>query len=206
MRRFLCATTALMVLLTACSGPGATETEPTAYEHIPYVSTITAEECFICGDTQSSLHWGEENVGILNLNTFEILRIEINRYESGVLMETPAGVLQTNGMTCGESNVHATTDPDRGYSHVQIQGELQAIDPKAIQSHLCQACLDEINDMHFGDYPPKEYAIVNFTGKTIRPLIQHTTFFGAGNYGIDCEFKENGNIDLLIFYCPPRYQ
>ena len=79
MRRFLCATTALMVLLTACSGPGATETEPTAYEHIPYVSTITAEECFICGDTQSSLHWGEENVGILNLNTFEILRIEINR-------------------------------------------------------------------------------------------------------------------------------
>ena len=198
-----------MLLLTACAAPATSEPASTEYVHTPYVSTITAEECFICSEskaTPTGLCWGEDNVGLLDLNTFEVLRIEINRYENGKLMETPAGVLQTNGMTCGESNVHATTDPDRGYSHVQIQGELQAIDPKAIQSHLCQACLDEINDMHFGDYPPKEYAIVNFTGKTIRPLIQHTTFFGAGNYGIDCEFKENGNIDLLIFYCPPRYQ
>ena len=206
MKRILCTMIALMLLLTACAAPAASEPEPTKYVHTPYVSTITADDCFICGNAQSSLHWGEDNVGILNLNTFEVLRIEINRYENGELVTTPAGVLQTGGITCGKSSAHATTDSDRGYSHVQIKGEQQPIDADAIQSHLCQKCLDEINGMHFGDYAPSEYAIVNFSDKTIRPLIQHTTFFGSGNYGIDCEFEDDGSIDLLVFSCPPRYQ
>lgn len=113
--------------------------------------------------------------------------------------------MQTTGMNSG--GVYATTDPDRGYAHVRISGANGAIDTASIQSHLCQTCLDEINGMYFGDYPPEAYAIVNFTDKTIRPLIQNTTFFGSGNYGVDCEFKDDGgDIDLLIFYCPPRYQ
>lgn len=206
MKRILCTTISLMLLLTACAAPAASEPEPTKYVHTPYLSTIAADDCFICGNAQSSLHWGEDNVGILNLNTFEVLRIEINRYENGELVTTPAGVLQTGGITCGKSSAHATTDSDRGYSHVQIKGELQPIDADAIQSHLCQKCLDEINGMHFGGYAPSEYAIVNFSDKTIRLLIQHTTFFGSGNYGIDCEFEDDGSIDLLVFYCPHRYQ
>jgi hypothetical protein len=60
--------------------------------------------------------------------------------------------------------------------------------------------------MYFGDYPPKEYAIVNFADKTLRPLIQNTTFFSSGNYGINCNFEENGEVDLIVFYCPPRYK
>ena len=194
-----------MLLLTACAAPDTSEPESTEYVHTPYVSTITSSECFICSDEQRSLYWGEDNVGILNLSTFELLRIEINRYEDGVLVETPAGVLQTSGMSCGKSTVHATTDSDRGYSHVQIQGELQPIDAAAIQSHLCQACLDKINGMHFGN-APMEYAIVNFTDKTIHPLVEHTTFFGSGNYAVDCEFKDGGEVDLLVFYCPPRFK
>lgn len=195
-----------MLLLTACAAPDTSEPESTEYVHTPYVSTITSSECFICSDEQRSLYWGEDNVGILNLSTFELLRIEINRYENGVLVETPAGVLQTNGMTCGKSTVHVTTDPDRGYSHVQIKGELQPVDAAAIQPHLCQSCLDKINGMYFGDYPPMEYAIVNFTDRTIRLLVQNTTFFGSGNYAVDCEFKDSGVVDLLVFYCPPRFK
>ena len=205
MKRFLYTTIALLMLLTACAAPDTSEPESTEYVHTPYVSTITSSECFICSDEQYCLYWGEDNVGILNLNTFELLRVEINRYENGVPVESPAGVLQTSGMSCGKSTVHATTDSDRGYSHVQIQGELQPIDAAAIQSHLCQACLDKINGMHFGD-APMEYAIVNFTDKTIRPLLEHTTFFGSGNYAVDCEFKDGGEVDLLVFYCPPRFK
>ena len=206
MKRIICTTIALMLLLTACAAPDTSEPESTEYVHTPYISTITSSECFICSDEQRSLYWGEDYVGILNLSTFELLRIEINRYENGVLVETPAGVLQTSGMSCGKSTVHATTDSDRGYSHVQIQGELQPIDAAAIQSHLCQTCLDEINSMYFGDYPPEAYAIVNFADTTIRPLVQNTTFFGSGNYAVDCEFKDSGVVDLLVFYCPPRFK
>ncbi len=205
MKRILSTTIALMLLLTACTAPATSEPESTNYVHTPYSSTITAEKCFICGDVQRCLYWGEDNVGVLNLNTFELLRIEINRYEGSQLVETPADVLQTNGMSCGDSNVHATTNPDRGHSHVQITGELQPIGAAAIQSHLCQACLDKINDMHFGN-APMEYAIVNFTDKAVRPLVEHTTFFGSGNFAVDCEFKDNGEVDLLVFYCPPRFK
>ena len=207
MKRIICTTIALMLLLTACAAPATSKPASTEYVHTPYVSTITAEECFICSEskaTPTGLYWGEDNVGLLDLNTFEVLRIEINRYENGKLIETPSGFMQTTGMNSG--GVYATTDPDRGYAHVRISGANGAIDTTSIQSHLCQTCLDEINGMYFGDYPPEAYAIVNFTDKTIRPLIQNTTFFGSGNYGVDCEFEDDGNIDLLIFYCPPRYQ
>lgn len=206
MKRIICTIIALMLLLTACAAPATSEPASTEYVHTPYVSAITADDCFICGNAQSNLHWGEDNVVILNLNSLELLYIEINRYENGEQITTPAGVLQTNGITCGKSSAHATTDPDRGYSHVQIKGELQPIDAAAIQSHLCQTCLDKINSMYFGDYPPIEYAIVNFADTTIRPLVQNTTFFGSGNYAIDCEFKESGEVDLLIFFCPPRFK
>lgn len=206
MKRLLCTTIALLMLLTACAAPDTSEPVSSEYVHTPYVSTITADNCYICGNMQSTLYWGEDNVGILNLNTFELLYIEINRYEDGELVETPSGVLQTSGMTCGKSTVHATTDPDRGYSHVQIKGELQPIDAAAIQSHLCQTCLDKISSMYFGDYPPMEYAVVNFVDRSIRPLIQHTTFFGSGNFAVDCEFKDDGEIDLLVFCCPLRFK
>ena len=206
MKRILCTTIALLMVLTACAAPATSEPEPTKYIHTPYVSTITTEECFLCSEskgTSTGLYWGEDNVGLLNLNTFEVLRIEINRYENGKLVEKQAGFMQTTGMNSG--SVFATTDPDRGYSHVRISGDNSAIDAASIQSRLCQACLDEINGMYFGDYPPEAYAIVNFSDKTLRPLIQSTTFFSSGNSGIDCDFEEDGNIDLLIFYCPPRY-
>ena len=198
---------ALLMVLTACAAPATSEPESTKYIHAPYVSTITAEECFICSEskgTSTGLYWGEDNVCLLNLNSFEVLRIEINRYENGKLVETPSGFMQTTGMNSG--GVYATTDPDRGYAHVRISGANGAIDTASIQSHLCQTCLDEINSMYFGDYPPEAFAIVNFSDKTIRPLIQSTTFFSSGNYGIDCDFEEDGKIDLLIFYCPPRFQ
>lgn len=207
MKRILCTTIVLMLLLTACSTTAASDADSTEYVHTPYVSTITAEDCFMCSeskDTPAGLYWGEDNVGLLNLNTFEVLHIGINRYENGTLVETPAGFMQTTGMNSG--GVFATTDPDRGYSHVRIGGANSAIDADSIQCHLCQACLDEINGMYFSDYPPEAYAIVNFSDKTLKPLIQSTTFFSSGNYGINCDFEENGDIDLLIFYCPPRYQ
>lgn len=188
-----------LLLLSACAG--STEKK---YEHTPYVSTISKSDCFICGEHAD--YWGENNVGIVNLNTFDVLRIEINRYDmNGKAIEEKAGFMQSGGMNCDDDYVTAMTDPDRGYSHIQIKGEKNPIDAAAIQSHLCQDCLDTINDMYFGEFAPEEYAIVHFSKKTIRPLIQNTPWFMDGDFGIDCEFKEDGNIDLLIHYSPVRY-
>ena len=210
MRKLVGLILVFLLLLTACSNGEQPSISKKEYEHIPYVSELTQEECFVCGENPNhpiSSYWGEDNVGILNLNTFEVLYIEINRYDdTGQLIEETAGYMQMHSMRNGESYVHSSDNPDRGLSNIKIQGDIKPIDAKAIQSFLCQTCLDKINDMYFGDYPPEEYAVVNFSDKSIRPLIKNTTWFTFGNFDVDCDFEEDGDIDLLIHYCPPRYK
>ena len=210
MRKLVGLILVFLLLLTACSNGEQPSISKKEYEHIPYVSDLSQEECFVCGENPNhpiSSYWGEDNVGILNLNTFEVLYIEINRYDdNGQLIEETAGYMQMHSMNCGESYVHSSDNPDRGLSNIQIQGDRKPVDAKAIQSFLCQTCLDKINDMYFGDYPPEEYAVVNFSDKSIRPLIKNTTWFTFGNFDVDCDFEEDGDIDLLIHYCPPRYK
>ena len=104
-----------------------------------------------------------------------------------------------------DTNAHVMAFPDNGYAHVQISGVQYKIDRKTIQDHLCQTCLDTINDMWFSGNAPAEYAIISFSERTIQPLLASRPWFSAGNYGVDCEFKDDGKINLLIHYCPPRY-
>ena len=210
MRKLVGLILVFLLLLTACSNGEQPSISKKEYEHIPYVSDLSQEECFVCGENPNhpiSSYWGEDNVGILNLNTFEVLYIEINRYDdNGQLIEETAGYMQMHSMSNGESYVHSSDNPDRGLSNIQIQGDRKPVNAKAIQSFLCQTCLDKINDMYFGDNPPEEYAVVNFSDKSIRPLIKNTTWFTFGNFDVDCDFEEDGDIDLLIHYCPPRYK
>lgn len=199
----------LAALIIMANISAAREREPQEYEHIDYVSNITQEECFVCGENSAaSCYWGEDNVGIVNLNTFELLHLEINRYDDqGKLIEETAGYMSSGGLIDNEaeSYVHAYTFPDRAYAHIQITGVQYAIDRDSIQDHLCQNCLDSINNLWFTDQPPAEFAIVSFEDRTIRALLNSHPWFTAGNYGIDCEFKENSSIDLLVHYCPIRY-
>ena len=182
------------------------------YEHIDYISKITPEECYVCGDTGNNAafpYWGEDNVGIVNLNTFELLYLPINRYdERGKLIEEAAGYMTSGGMSNKEteSYVHAYCFPDNAYADLQLSGVQYTIDRDSVQNHLCQSCLDSINDLWFTDQPPAEYAVVSFEERTIQPLLHAHPWFAAGNFGIDCEFKAGGEIDLLIHYCPNRYE
>lgn len=170
------------------------------YEHNDFISNTPREECFLCGS--SNAHWGEDNVGILNLNTFELLYIEINRYDDhGQRIEKPAGYMQLDGIF----KVNAYTFPDRGYSQVRITDVQYAVDREIIQNRLCQTCLDAFNSMYFFGNAPAEYAVVNFADRVFRPLIKCYPWFLAGNFGVDCEFGDNSTIDLLIHYSPNRY-
>jgi len=204
---------AMLIVITVMATAHANkERVPKEYEHIDYVSTITPEECYVCGDVMDFAglpYWGEDNVGIVNLNTFELLRLEINRYDDhGNLIKEAAGYMSTGGLSNKETDtyVHAFTFPDNAYADVKLSGVQYAIDRDSIQSHLCQTCLDSINDLWFTDQPPAEFAIISFEDRTIQPLLNAHPWFAAGNYGIDCEFNEDGQIDLLIHYCPPRYE
>ena len=186
----------LVLLANACSKDPVEE-----YEHIDFISTITSEACFVCND--QGPHWGEDNVGIVDLNTFELLHLPINRYgDHGELIEKPAGVMQRSSWVDQETEryVHAAVFPDNAFASVEMSGVQYATDRDSIQSHLCQNCLDSINSMWFTTQPPAEYAIVSFEERTIQPLLNSHPWFASGKYGIDCEFKQDGEIDLLIHY------
>ncbi len=197
---------AMLIVITVAAFHGKKAHAPEEYEHIDYVSGITQEDCYVCSDAsdfKGSFYWGEDNVGIVNLNTFELLCLEISRYDDqGNLVEEPAGFMSSSGMWNQErsSYVHAYCHPDNAYAHVQLSGVQYAIDRACVENYLCQACLDSINDLRFTDQPPAEFAIVSFEDRTIQPLLSAHPWFSAGNYGIDCEFEEDGKIDLLIHY------
>lgn len=200
----------LILIIVAANVSTAEGHVPEDYEHIDYISSITQEECYVCSNTKEFsgfLYWGEDNVGIVNLNTFELLRLEINRYDDQCnLIEEPAGFMSSSGMSNEEteSHAHAYCFPDNAYADVQLSGVQYAIDRDSVQNHLCQTCLDSINDLWFTDMPPAEYAIVSFENRTIQPLLNAHPWFSAGSYGIDCEFDGDGKIDLLIHYIAPR--
>ena len=198
---------AMLIVITVMATVHANkEKAPKKYEHIDYVSTITPEECYVCGDsgvTLASAYWDEDNVGIVNLNTFELLYLPINCYgDHGELIDESAGYMTSSGMTDDETDtyVHAYCFPDNAYADVQLSGVQYAIDCDSVQNHLCQTCLDSINDLWFTDQPPAEFAILSFEDRTIQPLLNAHPWFSAGNYGIDCEFKEDGKVDILIHY------
>lgn len=198
----------LIVIANICAAKEQAH-EKKEYEHIDFVSTITQEECFICGEQSDPLaaaHWGEDNVAILDLNTFEMLRLEINRYgDHGELVTTEAGYMQMYGMETGSGRAHTFAFPDEGYANVSISGVEYNIDRDSVQNHLCQNCLDSINEEWFGDDPPAEFAVVSYEDKTLRPLVTCITGFGIGNYRVNCEYREDGDIDLLVFHYPFRY-
>lgn len=210
MKRLFCVVGVLSLLLTACSSNTTNTVSTEEYKHIPYVSSIEQTDCLLCGEQTNlpmSSYWGEDNVGIVNLNTFDVLRIEINRYDDqGNLIEEAAGFMHTSHMQNEGTFVNAMTDPDRAYSHIQITGTHHPIDAPSIQKHLCQSCLDSVNGTYFGGSAPYEYAIINFSERTVHLLVKNCTWFTFGNYGIDCDFEDDGDIDLRVHYCPPRYK
>ena len=181
--------------------------EPSKYEHIDLVSKISQEECFICGSGSDFSYWGEENVAILNLNTFGMHRIEINRYDAqGQLITEPAGVMIRDGMHDNDTYVNSVTFPDEGYSQVEISNLAYELDRELVQSKLCQICLDTINDLWFGDLPPAEIAVVSLKEREIHGLVDTCPWFSVGEFGVDCEYEEDGDIDILIHSIARRFE
>lgn len=194
-----------LVILTLAAHETKKEAEPIENK---YISALQGE-CFLCGDGSDPIisnYWDEDNVGIINLNTFELLRLEINRYnEYGQTLEEAAGYMQSSHLSGKGSSVHAYTFPDKGYAHVQITGLQYTIDRSTIQERLCQECLNAFSELVIPGKEPAAYAIVNFADRSIHPLMSCYTQFTTRNYGVNCEFKDNGSINLVVYYSPTRH-
>lgn len=194
-----------MLLLAGC----AAERSDDIGDDVEYTSAIGKEECRLCGDMAESGiggYKGQDNIGLINMNTLDVGCIEINRYGwDGKLIEEATGVFHSGGFTLGETRVHTWTDVDRGYSHVDITPASDGIDTEAMSALLCEDCLDAFTGHVAFDGETAEVAVISFESMEFRPLGPSWPWFGLDNFLVDCTFKDNGVIDLYIVYRPVRY-
>ena len=182
---------------------------PDTYKHTDITSTVPKDECFLCGEGETCLGHSSlrpNNLGILDLNTFEVHYIEINRYENGGVLSTAStGVLAVSGMDAETGYVKCWLDADRGYCHVDITDVKYELEADSIQQRLCQDCIEVLNtDLRWGGNPTG-FAVVNYKDRTIQPLVSNAPAFGMGDYLVECQFRDSGDVRLLIALLPNRF-
>lgn len=202
----------LFLTLFGCStGRGA---EKPTLEEISYTSDVSAQDCFLCGDGGNQVtRWGENNIGIISLNTFEVMPIEINRYDNnGELIEENTGrmTMRMFKSEAGGFSASVMEDVDRGHADVSISFyDNETLDADNTAAFLCENCLNELMDSIYKN----EFGVgvINFDTREIKVFEENLTGFGSGDFYIHCDLKESSSkkntriLDLVIFYCPVRY-
>lgn len=188
-------------------------------EEEPYISDTPSEKCYLCGTPEQSLlpfYEGQTNLGIISLNTFEFVPIEINRYDDyGNLIEEPAGFSSTSMRNTGENGLTAYVTPnhDRGYANATIYFENdKELNIDKADDFLCTECLNQTLEECWDD-DPFGMGVINFETEEIRLLERNITAFTFDDFYVSCDLRtsddsdgDSHQMDLLIFYCPERYQ
>ena len=75
----------LMLILAGCKVvQSANSNGAAAPVKTSYSSDTSTEDCYLCGNGIENLipsYWGQNNIALISLNTFEIKPLEINRYD-----------------------------------------------------------------------------------------------------------------------------
>lgn len=213
MKRFLLIL--LVLLLLGLPGCGKEQDNPGTTETI-YHSDTSSQDCYLCGDGIANLvpfYWGQNNIALISLNTFDIKPIEINRYDriTGQPIEEYAGTVSFGGGGSSDGGFSATMllDYDRGYATgtVDFRGD-EVLSADKAANFLCADHLNELLprqiDSCFG------VGAINLSTKEIQIFEESLGGFGLGDFYIDCNLEDSELhsrwMDLIIFYCPVRYE
>lgn len=186
-------------------------------EEVVYCSTVNDGECALCdkaGKTLLPLYDGQTNLGIICINTMDLSPIEINRYNDyGELIEEKAGYSSRTTNSFGEGGMitSVSANPDRAYAHVHVGfTEDDCVDKESIESLLCQNCITAIMDEAWDE--PYGVGVINFETLEVRLFEENISGFTFGDYYLDIDRREKKDdsdwteLDMVIFYCPPRYE
>lgn len=206
----------LVILPLILTGCGAEQNAALDGE-VVYSSETSAEDCYLCGDGFDNLissYWGQDNVALISLNSFEIKPIEINRYDrlSGRLIEGYADTVSFCGGGSEDGGFSATLllNYDRGYATGSVDfSDDETLKPDEAASFLCADCLNEILAQNYSRC--FGVGVINLDTKEIRLFEESSSGFDFGDFHISLNLKERKNndsqqADLMIFYCPLRYQ
>lgn len=203
----------LLVLSTALMTACAQETEDKPKEtskSYKFTSQIQKEDCYLCSDSEDSpiAEFREHaNVGIINVNTFEVMELEINRYDrNGNQIMEATGAMHMCNRTLGEIQVTGMVDPDCSFASVNFDPSGETIDEEKIGQYLCQGCLDEFASSCYGGESIPPIAVVSFEHRYLAPLNDRSAWFFRKDYLVTVNFDEDGSIGIVAVYNPPRFR
>lgn len=215
MKRLACVLLVSLILPLAGCGAAQNALTVDTDDEITYTSAISAEDCYLCGghtEDAGILPWGQNNVALISLNTFEIKPIEINRYDrlTGRLIEEATGTVSFGGGGQQDNSftMSMLVDSDRGYATGTIDFfDDKTLDIEKAASFLCADCMNKVlpqrSDKYFG------VGVINLSTKEIKLFEENVVGFGVGDFYIDCYEAESSNssdrMHLSIFFCPVRY-
>ena len=148
MRRFVFIFLLLMLILAGCKMEQSADSNGDATSvKTPYSSDTSTEDCYLCGGGIENLipsyYWGQNNIALISLNTFEIKPLEINRYDrvDGRLVEEYVGAVSFGGSGSKDGGFAATLllNYDRGYAtgHVVFYDD-EVLDVSKAAGFLCE--------------------------------------------------------------------
>ena len=203
---------ALAAALIGCAQKQTTEPRDFKAEAMAAnVYCVPKVECFLCGNGGEftlTEHLGQNNVGIISLNSFEVMPVEVNRYDDGgALIESNTGVMSMWSFKSESEGFSASLslDADRGIANIDISPHNDAdLDLSKTAQHLCVDCLNDlVSSLYRSAYG---IGIIDFDTRRLYAFQENTTAFSAGDYYIhrDIDSKYD-KIQVLIVYCPLRY-
>lgn len=177
------------------------------------LSNTESKNCIIC--KQLNLYSNEDNLGIVCLNDDETYHVGINRYDNyGNLIKKKDTSMQMLFAPANDlrKGVQITTDTNRGYAKVDISlEESKNIDMQKAKGNCCADCLSKLQEEYYSQ-EPYDIVVLNYKTKEIRLLSPDLLSFLIGDFYVSMEQRtsagetEVSDVDLLIFYCPERYQ
>lgn len=176
-----------LIIAAFCTGCGQQQTAEkvkrdfTAEAEAVYASCVSSDDCFLCRGM--SEYEGQNNVGIISLNTFQLMPVEINRYERGQLIEENTGSTLVMFHTGEDDGFSASLflHIDRGRATASVSfNEDETLDFANTDRHLCGEHLSELVDgLYRNAYG---VGIINFDTKRLEPLCDGTLGFESGDY------------------------
>ena len=208
MKKIMILSVMILLILTGCNTQVPQSASVEQEEPKP-ISTVSAKNCYLCGDgAKDNPYWGQNNVGIISLNTFEFMPVEINRYdEDGTWNMDEAGYMSSHGFQDDNNGffAHVFEFPDSGRASGSVTlNEDRVLDTEKAAAFLCQDCLDTVLSDHY--HPSTGVGVINFETRELHPLEEHMGGVSLGNYYIDLDWKEpdetpdDRDIDIQIFF------
>ena len=181
-------------------------------EHRQYESPTTKTDCYLCNENADSLlsfYWGQNNIAVVDLNTFDFYVPEINQYNDDMtLIDERAGNISIISRTLrnGEKIV-CCVNSDRGFADCTIglgKNSIVSVDNAA--EFLCSECLTDIMNQYIYSDNRWNIALLNLSDKSIKPLDETVGGFASGDFNVKCRYdKDKNEIDLHICYSHIRY-